>query len=135
MAIDGAGIRRRVLLVDDEASILKLIGRRLELSGYDVITAEDGQDGLAKARVGWPDIIILDLMMPKMSGFEVCAALKKDERYRHIPIIIFTAKGEGMDERLCREIGANAYITKPHKASELIEQIEALLGKLLPEAS
>jgi two-component system phosphate regulon response regulator PhoB len=93
----------------------------------------NGKDGLTKAQLGSPDVIILDLMMPEMSGFEVCAALKKDERYSRIPIIIFTGKGQEMDERLCRELGAEAYITKPHDAETLLEQIEVLLAKVLPQ--
>jgi two-component system alkaline phosphatase synthesis response regulator PhoP len=125
--------QRRVLLVDDEPSIIKTVGKRLELAGYEVLTALDGQDGLAKAKVGRPDVIILDLMMPKLSGFEVCNALKADPAYKHIPIIIFTGKGQEMDERLCRELGAEAYISKPHDATTLLEQIEALLSHVLPE--
>ena len=122
---------RRILLVDDEPGILKVIGKRLEIKGYEVVTAIDGQDGLAKARIGHPDAIILDLMMPKMNGMEVCAALKQDEHCRHIPIIIFTAKGGSMDEKLCRECGAEAYVTKSQDSAVLIEQIEALLSRLI----
>ena len=125
--------RRRVLLVDDEPSIIKIVGKRLELAGYEVMTAMNGKDGLTKAQLGNPDVIILDLMMPQMSGFEVCAALKKDDRYKHIPIIIFTGKGQEMDERLCRELGAAAYISKPHSSDTLLEQIETLLSQVLPE--
>ena len=125
--------KRRVLLVDDEPSIIKVVGKRLEVAGYEVLTAMDGQDGLTKARLGRPDVIILDLMMPKMSGMEVCAALKQDVRLQHIPVIIFTGKGQEMDERVCRELGANAYMTKPHDATALIEQIEALLSHVLPD--
>ena len=125
--------KRRVLLVDDEVGILKIIGKRLEIKGYEVVTAADGQDGLAKARIGHPDVIILDLMMPKMNGMEVCAALKQDEHCRQIPVIIFTAKGGSMDEKLCRECGAEAYVTKSQDSSILVEQIEALLGRILSE--
>jgi two-component system alkaline phosphatase synthesis response regulator PhoP len=124
--------KRRVLLVDDEPGIVKTVGKGLEAAGYEVLTAMDGQQGLVKARLGHPDVIVLDLMMPKMSGFEVCAALKQDPHYRMIPIIIFTGKGREMDERLCREIGADAYISKPHTSKALVEQIEALLGALPP---
>ena len=125
--------KRRVLVVDDEASITKVVGKRLEVAGYEVLIAVDGQEGLTKAKLGKPDVIILDLMMPKMNGFEVCAAMKQDPQLKHIPIIIFTGKGQGMDEQLSRECGADAYITKPHKAEDLIEQIEVLLGHVLPD--
>ena len=126
-----ASAKRRVLLVDDELSIIKTVGKRLEVAGYEVLTAMDGEDALTKAKLGNPDVIILDLMLPKLSGFEVCAALKKDPRYQQIPIIIFTGKGQEMDERLCRELGANAYVSKPNQAKALIEQIEAILGSML----
>ena len=127
--------KRRVLLVDDEASIVKIVGKRLEVAGYEVLIAMDGEEGLTKARLGRPDIVILDLMMPKKNGFEVCAELKKDPQYRHIPVIIFTGKGRDMDEQICRECGANAYLTKPHKPEDLIEQIEGLLANVLPESA
>lgn len=123
--------KHRVLLVDDEPSIIKMVGKRLELSGYEVVAALDGEEGLAKARVGRPDVIILDLMLPKMNGMEVCATLKNDPQYRHIPIIIFTARRQEMDETLCRECGADAYVTKAQQSKALIEQIEAVLGNVL----
>ena len=121
---------RRVLLIDDEPAIVKTVGKRLELAGFEVLTAADGAEGLTKAQLGKPDVIILDLMMPKLNGFEVCAKLKKDPQLQRIPIIIFTAKGGEADERLCREIGADAYITKSHQSKAIIEQIEAILGRL-----
>ena len=125
--------RRRVLLVDDEPAIIKVIGKGLEAAGYEVLSAMDGEDAMTKAQLGHPDVIILDLMLPKKSGFEVCAALKKDPQFQRIPIIIFTGKGQEMDEKLCRELGADAYITKPHASKALIEQIEALLANVLPQ--
>ena len=128
-----ANPKRRVLVVDDEASITKVVSKRLEVAGYEVLIAVDGQEGMTKAKLGKPYVIVLDLMMPKMNGFEVCAAIKQDPQLKHIPIIIFTGKGQGMDEKLARECGADAYITKPHKPEELIEQIEALLAHVLPD--
>ena len=122
----------RGLLVDDEPSIIKMVGKRLEVSGYEVVTASDGEDGLTKARLGRPDVVILDLMLPKMNGMEVCATLKQDHAYKHIPVIIFTARRQEMDEKLCRECGADAYITKAQQSKALLEQVEALLGRLVP---
>ena len=127
--------KQRVLLVDDEPSIIKIIGKGLQVAGYEVVTAMDGEEAMTKAQLANPDVILLDLMLPKKSGFEVCAALKKDPRYARIPIIIFTGKGQEMDEKLCRELGANAYLSKPHGAKALIEQIEAILGALPPPSA
>ena len=124
----------RILLIEDEPAIVKTIGKRLEIAGYEVLTALDGQDGLMKAKISNPTAIILDLMLPKLSGFEVCKTLKADPAYQKIPIIIFTAKGQETDESLCRELGANAYINKAKQGKVLIEQIEVLLGRFLREA-
>jgi len=121
---------RRVLLVDDEPTIIKMVGKRLELAGYEVLVATDGEDAITKATLGKPDVVLLDLMLPKKSGFEVCAAIRRDPALKNVPIIIFTGKGQEMDERLCREIGASAYITKPHGSKALLEQVEALRGSL-----
>lgn len=127
-------VRRRVLVIDDEPSILKMVGKRLQMAGYDVMIAQDGEEGLAKARAGNPDIILLDLMLPRKNGFEVCALLKGDPAHRHVPVVIFTARGDEADERLCREVGADAYITKPKGTDALLEQIETLLARLAPGA-
>ena len=126
---------RRILLVDDEPAIIKVIGKRLETRGFEVFTAIDGEEALTKAKLSKPNAIILDLMLPKRSGFEVCATLKKDPTTRHIPIIIFTGKGQVMDERLCRELGADAYINKAQQSHVLVEQLEALLGQVLTDTS
>lgn len=124
--------KRRILIIDDEPSILKILTRRLELAGYEVFTAADGQEGLGKARAGAPDLILLDLMLPKLSDFDVCATLKEDDRYRGIPVIILTAKGQSQDEQICREAGADAYLNKAATSSVILKQIEALLGRMLP---
>ena len=118
----------RILLVDDEPSIVKMVGKRLEVEGFDVLIAMDGQDGLAKAQAEHPDLIILDLMLPKLNGYEVCTMLKQDARYQKMPIILFTAKAQEKDEKLGMECGADAYVRKPFRAQELLERIRALLG-------
>ena len=117
----------RILLVDDEPSIVKMVGKRLEVEGFDVLVAVDGQDALTKAQTGHPDLIILDLMLPKLNGYEVCTMLKQDTRYQKIPIVLFTAKAQEKDEKLGMECGANAYVRKPFRAQELLETIRSLL--------
>ncbi len=120
--------KTKVLLVDDEPSIVKMVGKRLEVAGFEVLVAMDGQDGLKKAQTEHPELIILDVMLPKLNGYEVCTMLKQDTRYQKIPIIMFTAKAQDKDEKLGLECGANAYMRKPFKAHELLEQIRTLLG-------
>ena len=118
----------KILLVDDEPSIVKMVGKRLEVEGFQVIVAMDGQDGLQKAQTEQPNLIILDLMLPKLNGYEVCTMLKQDTRYQKIPIMMFTAKAQDKDEKLGMECGANAYLRKPFRAQELLDKIRALLA-------
>jgi len=122
----------RILLVDDEPSIVKMVGKRLEVEGFDVVVALDGQEGLTKAQTEQPDLIILDLMLPKLNGYEVCTMLKQDTRFQKIPIMMFTAKAQDKDEKLGMECGANAYVRKPFRAQELLEKIRSLLAASSP---
>ena len=120
--------KHRILLVDDEPSIVKMVGKRLEVEGFEVLIAMDGQEGLSKAQTGNPDLIVLDLMLPKLNGYEVCTMLKQDARYQKIPVVLFTAKAQEKDEKLGMECGANAYVRKPFRAQELLDKIRSLLG-------
>jgi len=118
---------KRILIVDDEEGVVKLVKMYLEHHPYEVITANDGQEGLEKARTEKPDLIVLDLMLPKINGYKVCGLLKKDARYVKIPVILFTAKTQDKDVKLGEEVGADAYITKPLKLEVLLSKIEELL--------
>jgi len=118
---------KKILIVDDERDMVEALTVRLEKNGYGVISAYDGLDGLEKAKRERPDLIILDLMLPKMDGYRVCALLKKDSRYSMIPIIIFTAKAQVSDRELGIELGAEAYITKPFDAQILLTKIKELI--------
>lgn len=120
--------KKRILVVDDEQDILKVVTMRLAASGYEVITAADGQEGLSKARSEKPDLIILDVMLPKLDGYKVCRMLKFDERYKKIPVIIFTARANESDIQLSKEVGAETYITKPFEFSDLQKKLQELLG-------
>ena len=117
----------RILLVDDEPSIVKMVGKRLEVEGFEVTVAMDGQEGLQKAQGQQQDLIILDLMLPKLNGYEVCGLLKRDSRYEKIPIIMLSARAQEKDEKEGLEAGANAFMTKPFKSQELVDRIKALL--------
>jgi DNA-binding response OmpR family regulator len=119
--------KKRILIVDDEEDLRKMLRFRLESVGYEVDEAIDGQEGLDKARSCIPDLMILDLMLPKLDGYKVCRMLKFDERYKHMPIIMFTARAQKRDEQLSREMGADAYITKPFEPHLLLEKIKELL--------
>ena len=122
----------RILLVDDEPSIVKMVSKRLEIEGFEVLVATDGQEALTKAHTEQPDLIILDLMLPKLNGYEVCTMLKQDTRYQQIPIVLFTAKAQAKDEQLGLECGANAYVRKPFQSQELLEKLRTLLAASSP---
>lgn len=119
----------KVLLVDDEASIVMVVKRRLESEGFEVLTAMDGQEALALAEKEKPALVILDLMLPKIDGYKVCALLKRNTQFCKIPILIFTARAQQTDESLAYECGADTYLRKPFNSKELIEKVKALLAR------
>jgi DNA-binding response OmpR family regulator len=122
-------ILKRILIVDDEVQLVEMVKMRLESAGYEVILAYDGQEGFEKARRDKPDLIILDLMLPKMDGYKVCGLLKNDARYSKIPIIMFTARVQDEDMRLGKDLGAQEYVTKPFDPKILLSKIKELLGE------
>ena len=117
-----------ILLVDDEPDLVQMVSFRLTASGYEVITAFDGQQALDQVKKGKPDLIILDLMLPKLDGYKVCRLLKFDERTKSIPVLIFTARAQVEDVTLATECGADAYLTKPFEAKVLLDKLQELLG-------
>ncbi len=118
---------KRILIVDDEEGIVKVVKMYLEHHDYEVITANDGQVGLEKAKTEKPDLIVLDLMLPKIDGYKVCGLLKRDARYAKTPVIMFTAKAQEKDVKLGQEVGADAYITKPFEPEVLLAKIKELI--------
>ena len=117
----------RILVIDDSDGSRELIGRFLEKAGYEVMVATDGQDGLAKAFAAEPDLILLDIMMPGMYGYEVCETLKKEARTRDIPVIFLSALGESRDKIRGLEIGGADYITKPFDRGEALARVRTHL--------
>jgi two-component system response regulator RegX3 len=115
-----------VLIVEDEASFIDALTVGLEREGFEVTTASDGQQGLSAFQDGEFDIVLLDLMLPKMSGLDVCRAIRATS---NVPIIIVSAKGEEVDMVLMLEIGADDYVTKPYRLRELVARIRAVLRR------
>ena len=118
--------KKTVLIVEDEKNIVDIIAFNLKKEGYTVITAADGEEGVQKAMEENPDLILLDIMMPKMDGFEVCQHIRE---FSNMPIVMLTAKGDDMDKILGLEYGADDYITKPFNILELKARIRALLRR------
>lgn len=119
--------KKRVLIVDDEFDIVETIQFMLESEGFECLVAYDGEDALLKARTENPDLILLDIMLPKINGYQVCRLLKSDEEYKHIPIIMLTAKVQESDKFWGKESGADDYVTKPFEMEKLIQKIQGYL--------
>jgi DNA-binding response OmpR family regulator len=118
-----------VLVADDDEEILALIAFRLERSGYTVILARDGEEALALARDERPDLAVLDVMMPKLDGFELTRRLRTDEATSRMPIILLTARAQDADVRRGFDVGADDYLRKPFSPQELRARVQAILGR------
>jgi DNA-binding response OmpR family regulator len=123
------GSGRKILIVEDETDVADLLTLNLRKAGYKVSTVADGVAGLQKARDDKPDFIILDLMLPKMSGLEVCRILKSDAATAQMPILMLTAKAEEIDRIVGLEFGADDYVTKPFSPREVVLRIRAILRR------
>lgn len=122
-------MKHRILIVDDEPHIIELVKFNLEITGFEVLEATDGQQAIQITKKEKPDLVLLDLMLPIIDGFEVCRILRKNSETREIPIIILTAKSEEVDKILGFEIGADDYITKPFSPRELVARVRAVLRR------
>jgi DNA-binding response OmpR family regulator len=120
-------MNKKILIVDDERDLVEIIKLGLIPLGYEIFEAYDGSEGLEKAREIKPDLIILDLMLPKMDGYQVCKMLKSDINHKNIPIILLTARAGKKDITMGKEAGADAFITKPFKHEVLKDKIRELL--------
>jgi len=119
-------VKTRILVVDDELSIIKFLRANLEAKGYQVLAAMDGAEAIQTFEMELPDLVILDIMMPKTDGFEVCRRLRE---WTQTPIIMLSARGDEGDKVKCLDLGADDYITKPFGASELIARVRAVLRR------
>jgi DNA-binding response OmpR family regulator len=119
--------QKTILVVDDEKDLVDFVRLRLETNNYAVVAAADGEEALGAVEKNNPDLIILDILLPKLDGFKVCEKLKKDPRFSKIPIIMLTAKGQEKDILLAKQMGADAYISKPFDAQLLLYDVKKLL--------
>jgi DNA-binding response OmpR family regulator len=125
--------KTRILIIEDEPAMVAGLRDNFEYEGYDVISADDGVSGLERVVAEDPDLIVLDVMMPRMSGLEVCKQVKV--RRPSIPIIMLTARGQEIDKVLGLELGADDYVTKPFSIRELMARIKAVLRRVPPQAA
>src|SRR5947209_3236010 len=121
---------RRILIIEDERALTDVLTYNLQRDGYETVVAHDGQEGLRKAQTQLPDLIILDLMLPGLSGQEVLKAVRAGERTRDIPVIILSARAEETDQVVGFSIGADDYVTKPFSVKVLLQRIKAMQRRL-----
>jgi len=122
-------MKKKVLLVDDSNTVLLMEKMILAKGPYDIVTARDGAEGIAKAKSERPDVILLDVMMPNLDGLSACAALRADPDTAHIPIVMVTTRGEQANIETAFRNGANDYVTKPINGLELLTKLEYILGE------
>ncbi|MCA1703398.1 MAG: response regulator [Actinobacteria bacterium] len=118
---------KRILIADDDPVILRLIQVNLELEGYEVMTASNGHEAVAVATAELPDLVILDIMMPRLDGYQACEQLKGQDSTKHIPVIFLSAKAQQGDIDKGQTFGVAAYLTKPFDPTELLEVVEQQL--------
>ena len=123
---------RRVLIVEDDKDIVELVRYNLEKEGYQTAVAADGLTALSTLRRTPPDLVLLDLMLPKLPGLEVCREIRRDQSLNRLPILMLTARGEEADRVVGLEMGADDYVTKPFSPRELVARIKALLRRTEP---
>lgn len=117
---------KKILIVDDEPYVVRSLMFVLKKEGYKTIGAYNGEEAIQKAKEEKPDLIFLDIMMPKMNGYEVCQKLKENEETKNIYVIILTAKGQKGDKMKGAEVGANEYITKPFSPSKVVQRMKEI---------
>ncbi|HYA11865.1 MAG TPA: response regulator, partial [Thermodesulfovibrionales bacterium] len=119
--------KSKILIVDDAVDTVELLRKRFRSEGYDTAEANDGEEALQKVEQYHPDLIVLDVMMPKLDGYEVCRRLKADENTKYVPVLMLTAKGEVENKVKGLEIGADDYLPKPFDYKELSARVKSLL--------
>jgi DNA-binding response OmpR family regulator len=120
-------MKYRILVIEDDPHIAKILQVTLEHEGFEVLVAGDGQEGLKVAREEKPDLMLVDLMLPKIDGFKVCRLLKFDRKYKDIPVIILSARSEASDRELGRQVGAEFFMAKPFEPEVLIAKVREFL--------
>ncbi|MBZ5528168.1 MAG: response regulator transcription factor [Acidobacteriia bacterium] len=123
---------KRILIIEDDRDIVELVRYNLSKEGFQVASAQDGAAGLAAVKKSTPDLLLLDLMLPKLSGLDICREIRRDESLNRLPILMLTARGDEADRVVGLEMGADDYVTKPFSPRELVARVKALLRRTEP---
>ena len=124
----------KILVADDSRDVVLILQQRLTAGGYHVVTAFDGAEALQKAKRERPDLIILDIMMPKLNGFQIARMIKFDQQLKHIPVLLLTARTQQTDKQTGAKMGAEEYITKPYETEHLLARVRYWLERRAPAA-
>jgi len=124
-------VKKKILIVEDELDAASLLKMHLEKHGYEVLCAEDGKEGYNLARTRAPDLILLDLMIPKVDGFWICSMIKGNKKFAGIMIIALTARSSDSDMKMAKECGVDDYVIKPFEFSDLLARIKGLIGGIV----
>jgi phosphate regulon transcriptional regulator PhoB len=127
--------KKKILLIEDDRDIVELVRYNLEKEEFQVASSSDGAMGLAQIKKSPPDLLVLDLMLPKLSGLEICKEVRRDPALNRLPILMLTARGEEADRIVGLELGADDYVTKPFSPRELVARVKALLRRVEPAAA
>jgi CheY-like chemotaxis protein len=119
---------KTILIVEDEPKNMTLTRDLLKISGYETIEAVDGKQGVEKAKSAKPDLILMDIMMPKLDGYSACREIKADQSTKNIPVVMLTAVGYDLNKKMAKQMGADGYVTKPFSRQQLIDAISPLLA-------
>jgi DNA-binding response OmpR family regulator len=121
-------MEKKILIIEDDPATLRLVDYSLKQEGYQTITAANGLDGIRKALAEAPDLVILDVMLPGMDGFEICYRLRSEPATAQLPILMFSAKAQEIDKETGTRVGADDYLTKPSAPAEIVAHVEKLLS-------
>ena len=121
---------KRILIIEDDRDIIELVRYNLEQEGFSLGASRDGLSGLEQVKKTPPDLLLLDLMLPRLSGLEICKAIRRDEKLNRLPILMLTARGDESDRVIGLELGADDYVTKPFSPRELVARVKALLRRV-----
>lgn len=124
---EGSHVSKRILIVEDDPSSLRFVSFTLEQEGYEVLTASNGLEGLKKAREEKPDLLVLDVMLPGLDGFEVCRRLRADDGMARLPVLMLSAKAQEIDRTTGLKMGADDYLAKPADPGDIVERVANLL--------
>jgi len=126
---------KRILIIEDDRDIIELVRYNLDQEGFSLTAARDGVVGLEQVRRSPPDLLLLDLMLPRLSGLEICKAIRRDEKLNRLPILMLTARSDESDRVIGLELGADDYVTKPFSPRELVARVKALLRRVEAEGA